>query len=109
MNYYGDIPQEHLELLKELRTLETWFTEHGSTVPPLQAAQGFVAMAHDLYIMNMEEDGERLLREADKHFPGYFKKLIYTHMARNDDFDYLVTNLTQTMAIDVMRTLGFGE
>jgi len=109
MNFYGDIPQNHLELLQELKNLEVWFNEHGEYVSPVAASKGFVCMAHDYYGMDMEEEGERLLYRAETCYPGYFNGPIQDQRSQDRDFDYLVANLSKTMALELMQSLGFGE
>ena len=109
MKVYGDIPADHLELINELETLENWFNEHGSELPILLAAKGFTCMAHDYFIMEIEEEGERLLRLADKHCPGYFHGAILIHIEKHSEFAYLVKSLKSTLALETMISLGFVD
>jgi hypothetical protein len=106
MKYFGDIPQKHLDLVKDLTELEDWFEEHGKSIKPEMAAKGFVSMAHDYIFMDMEEQGERLLKRAEQVYPGYFKEKIQEHR-KSSDFDELVNNLTKTLGFDLMKSYGF--
>jgi hypothetical protein len=109
MKYYGDIPKEHQELVKELERLENWFTEHDTTIHPLMAAKGLTCMAHDYYAINMEENGEDLLNRANKYYPGYFKNEIFVHLNKDPEYLMLVVNLINTEARDTMISLGFKD
>ena len=109
MKFYGDIPTSHRELIRELEDLETWFKDNKDLVPPLSEAKGYVAISHDYYLMEMEEEGQRLLVMADKSYPGYFESAINDHRSKDRDFNQLVENLKETMAIDLMRSYGFPE
>lgn len=109
MKSYGDIPIEHRNLVEELETLERWFNVEGGGVPPILAAKGMVAMSADYYSMEMEEEGDRLLNNAEKYYPGYFKGPIYTHMNKDNEFGHLVYILMKSEGLKTMHSLGFGE
>ena len=109
MRYYGDIPIQHLELVKELEILEDWFNENGDGVPPKAAAKGAVCMAHDYFSMEMEEEADRLLIMAEKQYPGYFKKQIHDDALKDKDFNTLVENLKRSIGLGTMKLLGFEE
>lgn len=108
MKFAGDIPQKDRELIEELETLEAWFRDNGAGVPPLTAAKGMTCMAHDWYTLYLEEEGERLLKEAEKLYPGYFEYPIYIHMEKDKDFNNLVNSLKKIpLGLDMMVSLGF--
>lgn len=107
IRYGGDIPVEHLERLKELDMLENWFIQHGSTIPKLSAAKGFVSIAHDYVMMDMEETAEEFLNRADEICPGYFSGPILTQIAKDPDFASLVGNLTESLVFESMVIMGF--
>jgi hypothetical protein len=107
MKYYGDIPVEHLEIVRELIVLERWFHDHGDTVPSLLAAKGFVSMSHDYFSMFMDEEGVRLLTKAENCHKGYFKGPIYEHANKDGAYDFLVESLKNTSGIKLMRSFGF--
>lgn len=107
--YFGDIPQKDLDLVKELKEQEAWFNEHGSTVLPVLAAKAFTCLAHDYYSVYFDEEGERLLRRANKHYPGYFSNAVYTHMVKDYEFAHLIKNLQRSLGIMVMVSLGFAD
>lgn len=107
MKYYGDIPSDHLELLEELQTLEIWFNEHKSTLPPLAIAKGMTCIAHDYYLMDMDEEGDRFIKNAEQYCPGYFAGPIHVHAEREEEFGILVYNLTETLGLQLMISLGF--
>lgn len=104
----GDIPADHLELARELETLENWFATEGSRISSLAAAKGFTCISHDYYSIFFDEEGDRTLIKADKEHPGYFREPIFEDMARDEDFNRLVKNLKTTPGIEIMRSLGFG-
>ena len=105
--YYGDIPVEHLEVVRELVDLEIWFSANGQEIQPSLAAKGFVSMAHDYYSMYMDEEGERLLNRANNCMPGYFKGLIHQHAKSDGVFDTILHNLTYSPAVKLMKSFGF--
>lgn len=109
--YFGDIPPDHLELLRELQDLEAWFKDsNGIEIPPLTAAKGFVAMAYDYYSMYFSEEGYRLLETADILYPGYFMGPITEHAKNDKDFRTLFNILKKTPeSLEVMRLLGLNE
>ena len=107
MNYFGDIPVEHLELMKELKDLESWFDMYGQTIEPSIAAKGFVSIAHDYIFMYMEEEGLRLINRAEKICPGYFVEKIHEHAKYHSDYKKLVSNLEGTIGLDYMKKWGF--
>ena len=109
MKCYGDIPEDHRILAKELESLERWFLEHGENIPLLSAAKGFTCMSHDYFHLYFEEEGERLLRAADKICPGYFKGPIYTQTEKDESFACLVDGLKKSSALEVMVSLGFKD
>lgn len=109
--YFGDIPPEHLELLRGLQDLEKWFKDsNGIEIPPLSAAKGFVQMAYDYYSMFMSEEGYRLLETADILYPGYFMGPITEHAKSDKGFRELFNALKKMPdSLEVMRSLGFNE
>lgn len=107
MKFYGDIPADHRALAEELVELESWFKNYGSGIPPLIAAKGSVCMAYDWYTIHAEEEGDRLIREAEKLCPGYFKSPIHLDVEMDREFAYLVEGLKKTLGLDLMKSLGF--
>jgi hypothetical protein len=107
MKFAGDIPYQDRLRIEELETLEAWFRENGAGVPPLTAAKGMTCIAHDWYFLHLEEEGERLLKEAEKLYPGYFEYPIYVHMEKDKDFNKLVDSLKETLGLEMMKSLGF--
>lgn len=108
MKYYGDVPADHLELAKELETLEIWFLEHGERIPLLSAAKGYVCMACDYYSIYFDEEGDRLLKAADKICPGYFKAPILAQMAKDALFTHLIEQIKASeVGMETMVSLGF--
>jgi len=109
MKYYGDIPKDHIECVLELERLENWFAEHDRTIHPLMAAKGLTCMAHDYYVIDMEENGEDLLNRANKYCPGYFKNEIWIHRDKDPEYSALLTNLVKTQALDTLISLGYNN
>lgn len=109
MKTYGDIPAHDRDLILQLEALETWFYEHGKELPSLSIAKGFSCIAHDYYSIFMDEEGERLLKFADKRCPGYFETAIHYHVAKDKEFAILVENLKKTSALKLMESLGYED
>jgi hypothetical protein len=109
LRYYGDIPEPHREILKELEMLESWFSKNGKRINPPQAAKGFVCMAHDYYHIYFDEEGERLLNVVESIVPGYFREMVWEHIESDLDFAHLVGQLVDTSGLFVMTSLGFEE
>lgn len=109
MKTYGDLPEEHAKLVKQLCRMEELLTEYGSKLSPLSISKGLTCIAHDYHAMDMEEEGDRLLRAAEKTCPGYFKGPILVHVDQDRDYYRLVLQLTDTLALETMISLGFEE
>jgi len=109
MKYFGDIPAEHLELLKTVQSLEALVDAHLKDFPPLALAKGFTSIAHDYYGIEFEEEGDRLIQRAEHYYPGYFKKPIHIHMEKDPLFNILVHRLKDTLGYDLIKSLGFED
>ena len=109
MKYYGDIPHEHLELVKELQYLENLVNTHIDDFPLLALAKGYTCMSHDYISMFMEEEAVRLLHLAEKHCPGYYTAPILVQMKKDKEFNKLIQALKTTPALEVMKSLGFED
>ena len=108
MKAYGDIPKEHLELIKELEDLEAIFNTYEDTFAPELAAKGLTAMSHDYYAMDMEEQGDRLINRAEGIFPGYFMKKIHEHTQKDKEYDKVVNQMSaMPFSYQIMTKLGF--
>lgn len=107
--YGGDIPKEDLVVLEGLIESEKWFNDHGSTINPAVGAKAFVCLAHDYYDIEMEEEGDRLLLRAEKLYPGYFMAAIRIHAELDPEFSCLVRQIKETLALPLMRSLGFSD
>ena len=108
MIYAGDFSEADKKLIEELKILEKWFVEHGQDLPIQLIAKGFTAMSHDFYALDLEEEGDRLLDIAHKHYPDYFKGPIYGHMANDKDYTALLANMmTISFARDKLTGFGF--
>lgn len=106
-SYGGDIPKDHRNLIEELERLEDWFYTHEKDIPCLQAAKGLVMIAHDYFVMEIEEEGDRIFKSVESKCPGYFKGPIYSHMEKDGDYTRLVSQLKYTEGASTMRSLGF--
>ena len=107
MKSYGDIPKEDKKLVEELTILEEWFYSYGKDLPVLSIAKGMTCIGYDYYMMEMEEEGSRLLKLADKYCPGYFTGPIYSQIEKDLDFFYLIENLKNGIGFEDMASLGF--
>lgn len=109
MKFYGDIPEDHIVLLLELQQLEAWFEQHGDNFPLLSQAKGLTAMSHDYFSMEMEEEGERLLKKANKICPGYFVGPILSQIDKDNDFRLLIKQLVENnLSLSTLVELGFA-
>ena len=109
MKKYGDMPPCHLDHIGELTGLESYFYKNRSKIQPLAAAMGMVCLAHDYYIMDLEEEGDRLLNMAEKIYPGYFKGPIYIHIKEEREFAFLIEQLKDTLGWKHITGLGFND
>jgi hypothetical protein len=109
MRYYGDIPAIDLRLLEELQTLEKWFDDHGSSLPVIPVAKGMTCVAFDYYFAEFEEEGDRLIRRAEKICPGYFKGPIHVDVEKDAEFAMLVVMLKKTLGYQLIKSLGFSD
>ena len=107
MRTYGDIPEHHRVLLSELETLEKWFQENGKQISTLAAAKGFTCMGHDYFMMDQDEEGERLLDMAEKSHPGYFRSDIHFHIKRDEIYATLIRQMEEGIGLDKMVELGY--
>lgn len=107
MKYYGDVPVEDLELVKELTELEKWFDHFGGDISAEMAAKGMVAIAHDYCRMAMEEKANLLIRRAEILYPNYYKGMIHTHAKKDKDFAKIVSNLRASLGLELMQKYGF--
>ena len=107
--YHGDIPPKHLETLRDLEMLENWFDVNGRTISEVSAAKGMTCLAHDYYGIYFDEEGERILLRAEKICPGYFKAEIHKHIEKDPEFAKLVKQLKDTLALEMLVTLGYDE
>ena len=93
MKMYGDISDEHKQLMTALDQQERVFDMDNLT-DTAKLAKGYVCLAHDWYILGNEDRGVVLLRKAEQIFPGYFRTMIAKHCYQDADFEYLVRNIT---------------
>lgn len=108
MKAYGDIPQFHADLIKEISTLLEYLMLNKDALPNLMFSKCMTSIAHDYFQMDMEEEGEKYLKLAANHSPGYFIAPIICEMKKDKLFDHLVTNLADNpFALKTMSMLGF--
>jgi hypothetical protein len=91
-NLYGDIPEDHRKLAKELLELEEWFDNHPE-VEPADRAKGMTCCAHDWYSMGDDDKGSELLIKANEICPGYFDNEMQVDVLKDPDFAVLVQSL----------------
>ena len=108
MKTYGDMPQDHAERLKEMDTLLDFLMLNKEALPHLKFSKSMVCIAHHYFQMDMEEEGEKYLKFAADHSPGYFMAPMFSETKKDELFDHLVHNLTEnSFALKVMTDLGF--
>jgi hypothetical protein len=91
----GDVPQEHLDLAKELKAFEV--SVDRDPLPKERKAQMYVCLAHDWYDIDMEEEGDRLLVKSSLVCPGYFSSTVIEHQRENEEFDLIIRQLTSKL------------
>lgn len=108
MKTHGDIPQDHIGMLKEIDSLLYFLMTNKDTLPNLMFSKCMTSIAHDYFAMDMEEAGQKYLRFAADHSPGYFIAPVFCEMKKDPLFDHLVSNLKENpFALQTMETLGF--
>lgn len=66
-------------------------------------------MSYDYFSMFMDEEGIRLLAQAEKCHKGYFKGPIYEHASNDGAYDFLVESLKNTTGMKLMVAFGFEK
>lgn len=105
---HGDVPQEHRDLAEELKEMES-FLEVNTKISPEYKAKSYVCLAHDWYMIGMEENAEKLLLLSEKVFPGYFSDKMLKHVQEDERFHLLVKNLSTELVyslLDGLKQLG---
>lgn len=108
MKTFGEISAHDLAVLKELEFLEDWIHRHGQKIAPNMKARGMTCIAHDYFFIEMEEEGERMIKAAERFCPGYFKGPIYDHAQKDKEFAVILEELKTSMGLDLMISLGFN-
>ena len=57
-------------------------------------AQLYTCLAHDWFMLDMEEEGTRLILKAEEICPGYFTGAVIQHQVENPNFGTVIKNLT---------------
>ena len=86
--------------------METHFLYEKDYTPTV-IARALVSLAHDWYVIDMEEKGSELLEKAEKVCPSYFEHQIYMDIEADPSFATLVESLTLnlvTLARDIIRS-----
>lgn len=104
MKLFGDVSERDRELAEELDRLEADITSEVNIGKDI-VAKACVCLAHDWYLMGVDEEGNRLLEKAEKYFPGYFKELMIKQTLEDPRFDYLVKGLTSELAMIILYRL----
>lgn len=108
MKTYGDIPQKHADLIKEIDTLLEFLMLNKDALPHLSFSKCMTSIAHDYFQMDMEEQGEKYLKLAAEHSLGYFVAPVFSQMKQDPLFDTLILNLRDNpFALKTMNELGF--
>jgi len=106
---YGDIPEKDRQIIKEILILESWLEKYKSGLPTLSIAKSMVCLAHDWYVVHMEEEGDRFLNKAEELCPGYFTAPISIQMKNDPEFRLLVRQMKDTLGWDFMIYLGLDS
>jgi hypothetical protein len=108
MKTYGDIPQDHEDLIKELGVLLDYLILNKDALPHLAYSKCMTSVAHDYFAMDMEEEGEKYLKFAADHSPGYFMAPVLCEMEKDPIFTHLISDLKENpFALKAMIGLGF--
>jgi hypothetical protein len=94
---YGDVSPEDQRLAIELVELEEILDEKGLMLSSDRLAKGYVCLACDWYSLGSEETGKLLLNKAEKACPNYFKNEIHLHMKEDDNYSFLIKNLSKNI------------
>ena len=110
MNYFGDIPIEHLELVNSLRELEALVEQNADQLPKLVLSKGETCLAYDYYFIDMEEEGERLLDKASSNSPGYFMGPVLSDMKKDPEFNLLMELFIEIpLGLEKLKSLGYED
>jgi hypothetical protein len=104
MKLAGDVPKEVQDQADQLSDFEKLVD--GDPYSHERKAQLYVMLAHDWFMMDMEEEGERLLYKARGICPGYFAGAMIQHQVENANFATIVKNLTgelRSLLLDTLR------
>jgi hypothetical protein len=103
MKFSGDATEEQKRQGAELTEFERLVDNDPYT--PERKAQIYVCLAHDWFMIEMEEEGERLIYKALAVCPGYFGEPMIQHQLENPNFATVIKNLTGELRKLLMDTL----
>lgn len=89
---FGDVSKEDKALAAALE-VEELNIDKRFDMPAKTQAKCYVALAHDWYVLGVEDQGLKLLAKAEKVYPGYFKNQITLDCYASPDFEYLVRGI----------------
>lgn len=92
MKFAGDLSEAQKAEAEELTKFERLVD--GDPYPNERKAQLYVMVAHDWFMLDMEEEGNRLLLKANTICPGYFTDPMIQHQLENPNFDTIIKGLT---------------
>lgn len=97
MKLYGDVPESHKQLVINLEDMEVHLDDKNHVFTSLDKAKAFTCLAHDWYMVGLEEEGSRLLKKAEEVSPGYFDKVVKEDMEKDENFDILVKRIASQL------------
>lgn len=93
MSLFGDISKEDREQAKALEEQEAWFDSKQGLAPPQILAKGYICLAHDWYVLSLEEKAQKLLDKADKICPTYFENYMGFDIQEDPDFEKVMAGI----------------
>lgn len=106
MKIAGDISESDREWMKQLEEQEAFWDSKYDTAPLRILAKAYVCLAHDWYQLGVEEQGNSLLEKAESACPGYFKYLLPEDTKDDETYDFLVKNLTSSIASIILNRIN---
>lgn len=104
MKLIGDVPKEIQDQADQLTDFERLVDSDPYSNE--RKAQLYLMLAHDWFMLNVEEEGQRLIYKALDVCPGYFGEPMIQHQVENPNFAIIIKNLTgelRNLFLDTLR------
>ena len=94
---YGDVPEEHKKIAKELEELEVHLEQSSKNIEPKKLAKCYVYLASDWFNVGLDENGTDLIDKASKCCPDYFVEQIRVDMETDATYRVVVEKMYKNM------------